>query len=233
MRLLVGTSGYAYKEWKGIFYPEKLAQKKFLAYYAEHFRSVEINYTFRRMPAESTLLNWAGQVPEGFEFVLKASQRITHFKRLQDAGDEMDYLLRTTGVLREKLGPMLFQLPPSFRADPERLRQFVATLPTQRRFAFEFRHESWNTDEIAEILSDRGITLATVEMDGDGAPPPIRSTTSWGYFRLRKVDYSVDELRGWCDRIRSQPWERAYVFFKHEDKGTGPALAQRFLETFG
>src|SRR5256714_11359790 len=143
MKLYVGTSGYSYKEWKGTFYPEDLPDKRMLRFYAERFRSVEINNTFYRMPKESVLEAWAGEVSADFKFVLKAPQRITHMQRLKDAGDSVSYLLKVAGTLKDRLGPLLFQLPPYFKKAFPRLREFWALLPSGRRVAVEFPHESW------------------------------------------------------------------------------------------
>ena len=230
MDLIVGTSGYSYKEWKGTFYPDDLPAAKMLPFYARHFRSVEINNTFYRMPAESMMTKWAGEVPDGFTFVLKAPQRITHQKKLAGAGDDVHQLFDVASKLGPKLGPVLFQLPPFARKDAARLHDFIETLPADRKVAFEFRHESWFDDEIAAILRDRDAALCAADTDDVGDPDAIlRATASWGYMRLRRTDYSDDALVAWRKRIDAQPWSAAYVFFKHEDEGKGPAFAKRFL----
>jgi uncharacterized protein YecE (DUF72 family) len=228
MDLYVGTSGYSYKEWKGNFYPEKLAAKNMLAYYGERFRTVEINATFYRMPKASVLEGWAAEVPADFKFVLKASQRITHMQRLKDAEDSVSYLLETAGVLQERLGPLLFQLPPNMKKDATRLRDFLALLPTGRT-AFEFRHASWFDDEIFGLLRDRQAALCIAEAE-DGVEVPFMSTADFGYLRLRRPDYGDAELKGWADRVRQAGWRETFVFFKHEDEGKGPAMAKQFLE---
>ena len=178
MRIAVGTSGYAYKEWKGSFYPEKLAQDKMLAFYGERFDTVEINNTFYRMPKESVLANWAAQVPDGFRFVLKASQRITHFKRLQDAGEELSYFLQTSSTLGPKLGPTLFQLPPNFKKDLPRLVAFLDLLPKHWRAAVEFRHASWHDDETHAALRDRQVAPGAAGTQGRGAA--VGPAAGWG-----------------------------------------------------
>ena len=231
MELFVGTSGYAYKEWKGSFYPEKLPQKEMLAYYGEHFSSVEINNTFYRMPSESVLAGWAKAVPESFRFILKASRRITHFKRLKDVEDELSYFLKTSSTLGPKLGATLFQLPPNFRKDAVRLADFLKMLPKRWKTAVEFRHESWFDDEILTLLESSGAALASVETEETEAPT-LYSTASWGYARLRRMVYDDSELHEWVKRIRAQDWSAAFVFFKHEDEGTGPKLAKRFQEAW-
>jgi uncharacterized protein YecE (DUF72 family) len=234
VNLFVGTSGYAYKEWKGPFYPEKLAQKDMLAYYGQHFNAVEINNTYYRMPKDSVLMGWAAEVPPPFQFVLKASRRITHFKRLKDTEGELDYFLRTSSILQQRLGPTFFQLPPNFAQDLDRLDAFLATLPTQWRAGFEFRHPSWFSDATYDTLRRHSAALVVAETD-DHEPDavPFASTAPWGYLRLRRTQYADDELRAWAERVRAQQWSDAYVFFKHEDKGTGPSLAKRFLEIWG
>ena len=217
MQILVGTSGFSYKEWKGSFYPEKLKQADMLRFYAERFSSVEINNTFYRMPKASMLEGWAGQVPSDFLFVLKASQQITHRKRLKEAGEPLAYLLETAATIGERLGPVLFQLPPYFKKDLARLRDFLALLPDGRPYAFEFRHETWSDDEVREALRERNCALVCADTEGSGEGVPIVPTADWGYLRLRRCDYTDAELAPWVDRIRAQPWGRAFVFFKHED----------------
>ena len=230
MNLYVGTSGYSYKEWKGTFYPKDLAPKGMLRYYGERFRTVEINNTFYRMPKASVLEAWAADVPADFKFVLKASQRITHIQRLKDAEDSVAYLLEVAGTLGERLGPLLFQLPPNMKKDAPRLREFLATLLTsQRRAAFEFRHPSWFDDEVFGLLRDHRAALCVAEAE-DGLEVPFVSTADWGYLRLRRPDYGDSELNSWVQRVRQQDWRDAFIFFKHEDEGKGPALAKRFLE---
>ena len=231
MRIRAGTSGWSYKEWKGFFYPEKLAAKDMLRYYAERFDTVEVNNTFYRLPNLTTLEGWATQVPEGFSFVLKTTKRITHDKRLGDVADSVDYFLRTSATLGPRLGPFLVQLPPTMKKDVARLRDFLALMPP-RRAALEFRHTSWFDDEVYEVLRARGAAWCVADT-GEPSDPPFVSTADWGYLRLRRVEYTEDDLRTWADRVREQPWSEAYVFFKHEDAGTGPKLAARFLEIAG
>ena len=227
MRIRAGTSGWSYKEWKGHFYPEKLAAKDMLRYYAGHFPTVEVNNTFYRMPNLTTLEGWAAEVPEDFSFVLKATKRITHDKRLKDVQDSVDYLLRTAGTLGPKLGPFLVQLPPNMKKDVPRLRDFLAGLTA--RAAFEFRHSSWHDDEVYGVLRERNMAWCIADT-GEPDDPPFVSTADWGYFRLRRVVYEEADLKMWADRVRGESWKEAFVFFKHEDAGTGPKLAARFLE---
>jgi uncharacterized protein YecE (DUF72 family) len=230
MTLYVGTSGYSYKEWKGSFYPKDLAAKGMLRYYAERFGTVEINNTFYRMPKASVLEAWAAEVPGDFKFVLKAPQRITHFQRLKDADDSVSYLLEVAGVLQERLGPLLFQLPPNLKKDAPRLRDFLKLLPPHRRAAFEFRNQSWFDDEVFDLLRDNRTALCIAEAEDD-LEIPFVSTADWGYLRLRRPDYGDPELSAWAKRVQQQQdWRDAFVFFKHEEEGKGPQMAKRFLE---
>ncbi len=229
MKILAGTSGYAYKEWKGSFYPDKIAAAAMLAWYSGRFPTVEINNTFYRMPSESTLLKWTGEVGPEFLFVLKASQRITHQKRLKECDQELGYFLRTASILGAKLGPTLFQLPPNMKKDAARLEAFLALIPDRWRAAFEFRHASWFDDEVYALLRTRNAALVVSDTD-EGDAPPVVATADWGYARLRRASYSDESLREWHARFATGNWTELFVFFKHEDEGTGPALAARFLE---
>jgi len=230
MRLLTGSSGFAYKEWKGSFYPEDLPASEMLRYYAERFPSVEINNTFYRMPSESVLRQWSEVVPEGFTFVLKASQQITHRKRLKEAGDAVAYFFGVARTLGDRLGPTLIQLPPNLKKDLPRLQAFLETLPEDVRVAFEFRHPSWYEEEVFEALRTRGAALC-IAHDEDQETPLV-ATAGWGYLRLRQVAYDDAALEQWVQRIRGLPWSETFVFFKHEDAGTGPKLARRFAQIF-
>lgn len=229
MDLRVGTSGYSYKTWKGLFYPEDLAAEDMLRYYASRLPSVEINNTFYRLPRASVMQAWADQVPESFRFAIKASQRITHMKRLADVGEETAYLLRTAATLGDRLGTILFQLPPNLKKDLPRLAQFLEVLGEDVPSAFEFRHPSWRDPDVLEVLSARGCALCIADTD-DEEPPPIARTTSWGYLRLRRSAYSEEDLIRWAGQIRAQEWDRVFVYFKHEDEALGARFAERFLE---
>jgi uncharacterized protein YecE (DUF72 family) len=229
VKVWAGTSGYSFDEWKGWFYPETLPAKERLRYYAERLPAVEINNTFYRMPKAAVLESWAAQVPEGFRFVIKASQRISHIKRLRDCGELLGFLYGATTALGPKLGPILFQLPPNFRKDAPRLDAFFDVMPDARRVAFEFRHASWYDDEVFEILRNRRVALC-VSDTGEEPVAPLVATTDWGYLRLRREDFSDDDLRAWVARIHEQPWTDAYVFLKHEEEGKGPKFAARLLE---
>jgi uncharacterized protein YecE (DUF72 family) len=229
MQFFVGTSGYSYKEWKGIFYPEKLPQKEMLSYYAGRFSTVEINNTFYAMPNPATLESWAGQTPDSFRFVLKAPQAITHRKRLKNVEGETDFLLRTAAVLTKRQGPLLFQLPPNLKKDVPRLDAFLKLVDGRARAAFEFRHESWLDEEVFDCLRAHSCALCVADADDLPAAEPV-TTAGWGYVRLRRVVYTPEALRAWVDKLRSRDWTEAYVFFKHEDAATGPQLANRFLK---
>jgi uncharacterized protein YecE (DUF72 family) len=227
MRLWVGTSGYSYKEWKGTFYPERLPAKEMLRYYAQRFQTVEINNTFYRLPSAPMLARWAEEVPERFVFVLKASRRITHDYKLKNVDESVAYFLTTVSVLGERLGPVLFQLPPALKKDVPRLREFLARLPPERRSAFEFRHASWFDNEVYDVLRSYGAALCIADAD-DELTVPFVSTADWGYLRLRRENYGDPELRDWRARIRGEGWQDAFVFFKHEEEGKGPQLAAQF-----
>jgi uncharacterized protein YecE (DUF72 family) len=229
MNLYVGTSGFSYKEWKGNFYPQNMAASHMLKYYGERFRTVEINNSFYRMPKSSVLEAWAAEVPAEFRFVLKASQRITHFQRLKEVGESLKYLLEVAASLGEKLGPLLFQLPPDLKKDVPRLRDFLALLPRHARAAFEFRNQSWFDDEVFSLLRDHQAALCIAEAENK-LEIPFVSTADWGYLRLRMPDYGDAELTEWLKRVQCQNWGDAFVFFKHEDEGKGPQMAKRFLE---
>jgi uncharacterized protein YecE (DUF72 family) len=228
MQMLAGTSGYSYKEWLGSFYPDKLPAKEMLRYYAGHFPTVEINNTFYRMPAEAMLAGWAKEVPDSFTFTLKAPQRITHQKRLKEADEEVAVFLKRAAVLGEKLGVILFQLPPFLKKDLPRLKDFLATLPAERRCAFEFRHETWQDEEVYGALRERGAALCVA--DTDEGDTPFVCTADSGYLRLRRTHYDDQDLAAWVKRIKAQPLARVYVYFKHEDEAFGTKFAKRFTE---
>lgn len=227
MKIHVGTSGFGHKEWKGKFYPEKIPPKEMLRFYAERFDVVEINNTFYHMPTASVLLAWKEQVPEDFVFALKAPQAITHLKRLRNVDDQTEYLFATLSVLERKLGPVLFQFPKSFPADLPALEYFLGLLPGKVACAFEFRSPSWFEGSILDLLRQRGCGLCIADTDENPADGII-ATASWGYLRLRRSDYTDADLSQWKERILSQAWKRAFVFFKHEAEAKGPEMAMRF-----
>jgi uncharacterized protein YecE (DUF72 family) len=229
MKYYVGTSGYSYKEWRGSFYPQKFAAKDMLPFYAARFDAVELNNTFYRVPQPAMVESWISQVPETFRFSVKASQRITHFKRLKEATEVTNYFLEIVTALRERLGVVLFQLPPNMKKDTERLAAFLEQLPETIGAAFEFRHPTWFDDDVIQLLRKHNRVLCVSDTDELPASH-IDRTADWGYLRLRRVNYSEPDLLMWVDRIKSQKWESVYVFFKHEDEATGPKLAARFIE---
>jgi uncharacterized protein YecE (DUF72 family) len=238
LRLFAGASGFAYKPWKGPFYPADLKDAEMLAYYAARLPAVEINNTFYRLPKTKLLEGWAAETPDGFRFVLKASRRITHMQRLKEVGELVGYLFETAGTLGPKLGPLLFQLPPHMKKDLERLQRFLALVPADRKVALEFRNASWFEDGVFDALRahDAALCIAETEpadKEGGGLEVPLAATASWGYLRLRKAAYSDAELQRWLEQMRGQGWSEAYVFFKHEDDGTAPKFAQRLLEVAG
>ncbi|MBA3495557.1 MAG: DUF72 domain-containing protein [Gemmatimonadales bacterium] len=224
MHIRVGTSGWSYKEWKGAFYPPDIRADEMLRHYAARLPTVEINNSFYRIPREKVLLDWAAQVPAEFRFVLKASRRITHVNRLADTDGSLAYFLEAVNILGPRLGPTLFQCPPSLKKDMALLRDFLARVPRTWRAALEFRHVSWFSDEVYDVLREHDIALVAV--DEDEEVTPVVATASWGYLRLRRTAYGSDELTDWAERIGSQAWEEAYVFLKHEaESAAGPASA--------
>jgi uncharacterized protein YecE (DUF72 family) len=227
--LRVGTSGYNYAEWKGSFYPTDLAASKMLAWYARHFSVVEINATFYRMPVAHTLATWDAATPTGFTFVLKAPQRITHFARLVDVDGPVRAFCDVARTLGPKLGPLFFQLPPNFKRDTGRLADLLVLLPPGLRAAFEFRHPSWFADDVYERLQARNAALCVADAE-EGSTPAV-ATADWGYVRLRAVDYSDQDLARWMRTLGEvgAPWSEAFVFFKHEATGSGPALVRRLM----
>jgi uncharacterized protein YecE (DUF72 family) len=226
MQLYCGTSGFSFKEWKGPFYPAKLPAGEMLGYYAARLPSVEINNTFYRMPQRSMLEGWAAQVPETFRFAVKAPRRISHVKQLKDCAEEAAYLFDTVACLGRKLGAVLVQLPPHARIGVDKLRAFLALVPGGIPVAFEFRHASWLDPAVYAALGEHGAAWVTADNDGT-VPPELPGTGSWTYLRLRAPEYTPDTLRAWRERCAS--FERAFVYFKHEDDGVGPALAQRMM----
>lgn len=224
--LYVGTSGFAYKEWKGPFYPEDLAQAKFLSYYARQLSSVEINYTFRHLPSDSVLETWCSQTPDGFRLTLKASQRITHFKRLVGAEADVEEFLRRALTLGDRLGVVLFQLPPNFAYRREVLEPFLGLLPPAVRVAMEFRHESWNDPEATALLEAHHVARCAADTD-EKPLAAIPLTAPHVYLRLRKLDYAPEEIAAWAGRVRAALDEgrEVYCYFKHEGGGAGPAYA--------
>ena len=229
MQLYAGSSGFSYKEWKGPFYPAKLPPAEMLEFYAGRLNSVEINNTFYRMPRRELLEGWAAKVPDGFQFAIKAPRRITHSKKLTDCTDEMRFFVDPLGALGNRLGPVLFQLPPNFPLDLERLETFLKLVPATVRAAFEFRHDSWLNDEVAEKLAALNHTLVWADTDKtEGKHWPAAG--EWFYLRLRREGYDEAQLLEWLQRLKVANAREAFVFFKHEDEGAAPALAKKLAE---
>lgn len=221
----VGTSGYNYPEWRGSFYPADLPAAAMLSFYAERFKTVEINATFYRMPTAKTVTGWAETAPPGFVFTLKAPQRITHMRRLRDVDEPVRFFCDVARQLGDKLGPLFFQLPPNFKKDTDRLRDVLIQVPPDLRCAFEFRHASWFADDVYEALRSRDTALCVA--DTEAGRTPDETTATWGYYRLRNIEYSDAQLTGWAAALTRPGRRDAFCYFKHEDSGTGPALAAR------
>ena len=227
--LYVGTSGYSYKEWKGRFYPAQLPAKDMLHYYASHFQAVELNNTFYRLPQPSMVDNWKAQVPNNFRFSVKASQGITHFRRLKDAASATRLMLERFAAFEDRLGAVLFRLPPEMKKDIRRLEMFLKNLPAVIPAAFQLEDQTWLDEDVLALLRSQNRVLCVVDTD-EMPVSHINKTADWGYVRLRRANYSDSELKKWIARVRAQEWKDTFVFFKHEDEGTGPKLAARFVE---
>ena len=225
----IGTSGYNYPEWKGNFYPAGLPAARMLPYYAARFPTVEINYTFYRMPTEKLVSGWAAQTPSPFKLTLKSPRRITHDSRLKDCGPAVANFCQVAATLGDKLGALLFQLPPFLRKDLGLLDAFVAELPQGTRAAFEFRHVSWFDEEVFARLAGRNLALCVA--DSDKLSTPVRITADYGYFRLRDEGYQPDDIQRWADVIRRETasCRDVFVYFKHEDEGKGPEFAKLLM----
>jgi len=230
MDVYVGTSGYQYEFWRGGIYPPKLRKEDMLAAYAEQFPTVEVNNTFYRMPKRDVVQRWTDATPEGFRFVIKAAKRITHSDPLSDA-DSIAYLFGVLEPLEDKLGAILFQLPPFLRKGVERLKRFLAMLPQDAKAVLEFRHPSWFCDEVYDALRERPAAMSLGDYEGkdgeglQGGTMPNVATAPWGYARLRDDSYDAAALQSWADAL-SQPWDPLFVFFKHEQ--TAPDNARAF-----
>jgi uncharacterized protein YecE (DUF72 family) len=232
MRYLIGTSGYNYPEWRGSFYPEKFPTTKMLAFYSERFNTVEVNYTFYRIPTPALLDGWAKGTPEGFTFTLKAPRRITHDSKLQRVEDLTQTFCRTAATLGSKLGVLLFQLPPTMKRDDAVLGAFIDTLPEGTRAAFEFRHASWHDAAVFDALRRRNLTLCIA--DSEKMSTPVVPTADYAYFRLRDEGYQPADIDRWAQTIRGLDGiGDAYVYFKHEEQGKGPEFAQLLMKSLG
>jgi len=228
MDLYAGTSGWSYAEWKGKFYPAKFSTGRMLPFYSGHFRAVEVNYTFRSKPTVAQLEGWAEQVPAEFRFALKAPEQLTHKQRLQNADAVLAPWWEVVSALKDRLGPVLFQLPPYFQKDAVRLRGALTALPLSCRAAFEFRHPSWYDDEVFKMLREHQAALCVADT-GSERDPPLVATADWGYLRLRQTSYGEAELGAWLKRLKEQKWNDVFVFFRHEDEAQGPQLATQLL----
>ncbi|MEO8440706.1 MAG: DUF72 domain-containing protein [Spartobacteria bacterium] len=232
MKSWIGTSGFQYAEWKGTFYPDNLVAAKMLPYFAERLSTTEINYTFHRIPSDKTIENWKALTPEHFRFALKAPQKITHYAKLRDCQDTLAYFCRVVVSLGPRLGPVLFQLPPNLKKDTNLLSSFLRELPSIRA-AFEFRHESWLDEETFALLRSSNTALCIA--DTEKLSTPTIATADYGYLRLRREDYREEDVGRWADIVREKEgtWQETFVYFKHEDSGTGPRLAQQMKEQLG
>ena len=233
MALWIGTSGYNYPEWKGSFYPEKLPAAQMLPYYAERFATVEINYTYYRTPNKKILAGWDAATPARFRLTLKAPQRITHFARLKNCGELVQYFIATAASLGPKLGVLFFQLPPNFKQDLPLFDAFLETLPAGTTAAFEFRHGSWLNDALYERLQARNLALCVA--DSETMTTPVQVTADYAYFRLRDEGYTREEIARWAQTLRERTasCKDVYVYFKHEEAGTGPQFARWLLDDLG
>jgi uncharacterized protein YecE (DUF72 family) len=228
MQLLAGTSGFSYTEWRGTFYDERLPEAKMLEAYSQKLPTVEINNTFYRTPQPSLFENWRGKVGDGFTFALKAPRRITHISKLKNVAEPVKYLVDAARSLGNKLGPTLFQLPPTFRKDVALLSDLCAVWPKELRAALEFRHASWFSDDVYAVLEGAGMALCGSEVDDDEGPSsPFVRTAAFTYARLRRMEYTPELLQAALKKIEALGVDRAYVYFKHEVKG--PAYAQEFI----
>jgi uncharacterized protein YecE (DUF72 family) len=228
-RFWIGTSGYGYKEWRGPFYPAEIAEPEMLKFYSERLSSVELNYTFYRTPTVRTVQAWGKETPEHFTFSLKAPRRITHDLRLRDTGDLLGYFVDTSKVLKHRLGVALFQLPPFLKKDLSRLEDFLHQVPPGYRAAFEFRNATWFSDDVYECL--RRFNIAMCISDREERSAPFEATADYGYFRLRRPDYTEAELTDWAQRLAdASDWQDTFVYFKQEQEGRGAALALRLQQ---
>jgi uncharacterized protein YecE (DUF72 family) len=227
--LYVGTSGWAYTIWKPEFYPKNVPSKNFLKFYATQLNTVEVNYTFRRSLTEKAATGWMAHVGPNFRFALKANQYVTHIKRLKDVEEALQRFFPTLQPLANQLGPVLFQLPPNAKADVPLLRDFLALLPRNFKAAFEFRHESWFSDEVYKTLQDRNSTLCVAETES--LTTPEVPTANYIYFRFRRPSYSAEDVAQLAERVERclANGLETYAFFKHEEDPRSPLNAVALL----
>ena len=233
MNLWIGTSGFQYAEWKGTFYPERMPAAKMLPYYAERLSTTEINYSFYRIPSAKTIEGWYQATPARFKFSLKAPQKVTHWAKLRNCGDTLRFFHQVITDLEAKLGPVLFQLPPTLKKDAALLEAFLVDIPEGMRCAFEFRDLSWFDDEIFALLRAKNLALCIA--DSEKLATPDVATADYGYLRLRREDYQDADVVRWAEAVkaRANAWSDAFVYFKHEESGIGPKLAMRMMELLG
>lgn len=230
MKTWIGTSGFQYPEWKGKFYPENMSAAKMLTYYASIFGTTEVNYTFRSIPSAKTIQRWCDEAPDNFRFSLKAPQRVTHFAKLKDCSEVVNVFFKAVGGLGKKMGPTLFQLPGTFKADAALLREFLSELPKGMCAAFEFRHESWLTQEVFDILAKANAALCIAESEEFQTAPV--ATAGFGYLRLRREDYTTPQIKKWAKFVQEQSkvWAEVFVYFKHEETCVGPGFASAMMK---
>jgi uncharacterized protein YecE (DUF72 family) len=227
MQILAGTSGFSYAEWRGRFYPEGLPGDQMLRFYSARLPSVEINNTFYRMPKPEMLATWGDGAPATFSFALKATRRITHQQKLADVEGDVAHFFQVAAALGDKLGPVLFQLPPFLKKDLGLLRAFLPLVPEGRRAALEFRHASWFTDDVYAALAERNVALVGGDLEESEKSPPLMATADFGYLRLRRLDYDPASIADWGARVLAQTWQAVYAYFKHE--ALGPMFAEALL----
>lgn len=230
MLLHAGTSGFSYPSWKGPFYPEKTKPAEMLGIYAARLGAVEINNTFYRMPATAVLESWCAQTPSEFRFAVKASRKITHQQRLKETDDSTGYLFKQLAALGDRLGAVLFQLPPYLKKDLDRLAAFVGLLPAGVKCVIEFRSPDWFSEDVYDLLKSHNVACGFADGEVEGEPFVV--TADFGYIRLREERYEKPALKAWAEKIKSQKWKEAFVFFKHEDDGIAPAMARGLIEEF-
>ncbi len=231
-RVLAGTSGFAFAEWKGGFYPADLPQNRMLSHYASHLPTVEINVSFYRMPTAEMIANWTAQTPEEFRFAIKAHRRITHDKRLRGVDEELRWLHERVGALGERLGPILFQLPPSFRRDVPLLQEFLAGLPPLPFVAVEFRHATWHDDAVYDVLRTYRAAFVIAE-DDEGSEPRVH-TAPFGYYRLHRLRYTEAQIADWAAHLRASPGlDVAFCYFTHETGPEAVTYARTLMELAG
>jgi uncharacterized protein YecE (DUF72 family) len=233
MRHWIGTSGFQYSEWKGSFYPETMSAAKMLPFYAERIATTEINYTFRQIPSAKSIQTWNDATPARFKFSFKAPQKVTHFAKLRDCAETVSHFHGVVSALKEKLGVVLFQLPATFKKDAALLRTFLNDIPKAMRVTFEFRHESWFVDEVYEVLGKHNAALCVAE--SEELSSPLEATANFGYLRLRREDYSSADIKRWAKALEKHAgkWSDMFVYFKHEDTGSGPKFARQLLDALG